>query len=243
MRNLCAHLIVTRQSRLGGTDCNAGSTLMEAKMNGLLEIYGTLLNAYGQRHWWPAQTPFEMMVGAILTQNTTWLNVEKAIRNFGDRLSPEYIATVSNDELAQIIRPTGYYNQKAIKLKAFTLWYETYSYDVSQAMQIDGHVLRTELLAVKGVGCETADSILLYALNKPFFVVDAYTKRILCRLGHDIPNTYDGLRLKIEESIPQDIYLYGEFHALIVEHAKRHCKKSPSCEACPVEAVCTKRIG
>ena len=145
--------------------------------------------------------------------------------------------------MAHIIRPSGYYNQKAIKLKAFTLWYETYSYDVRQAMQMDGQILRSELLAVRGVGPETADSILLYALNQPFFVVDAYTKRILYRLGYEIPNTYDGLRLKIEESIPQDIYLYGEFHALIVEHAKRHCKKSSICEACPVENVCKKRIG
>ena len=211
-------------------------------MNGLVEIYDTLLHAYGQRHWWPAQTPFEMMVGAILTQNTTWLNVEKAIRNFGDRLSPEYIGSISNDELAQIIRPSGYYNQKAIKLKALTEWFGRYSYEVKQAMQMDGYFLRSELLAVKGVGPETADSILLYALNKPYFVVDAYTKRILYRLGYEIPNTYDGLRLKIEESIPQDICLYGEFHALIVEHAKRHCKKTPLCEACPVEAVCKKRL-
>ncbi|PKM77951.1 MAG: endonuclease [Firmicutes bacterium HGW-Firmicutes-15] len=211
-------------------------------MKGLLEIYNTLLNAYGQRHWWPAKTPFEMMLGAILTQNTTWMNVEKAIRNFGELLSPEFISSISNDELAQLIRPSGYYNQKAIKLKAFTQWFERYSYDVEKAIQMNGQFLRTELLAVKGVGCETADSILLYALNKPFFVVDTYTKRILYRLGYDLPNTYDGLRLKIEESIPSDIYLYGEFHALFVEHGKRHCKKTPSCQACPVDAVCKKRI-
>jgi len=227
-------------------------------MNGLLEAYDILFNAYGQRQWWPADTPFEMMVGAILTQNTTWLNVEKAIRNFGEHLSPDFIAKASNDELAQIVRPSGYYNQKAIKLKALTEWFGRYSYDVKQAMQMDGQFLRSELLAVKGVGPETADSILLYALNKPFFVVDTYTKRILNRLGYDLPNTYDGLRLKIQESIHQDtnrsfanaqddthvdiVYLYGEFHALIVEHAKRHCKKAPSCEACPAEPLCKKRI-
>jgi endonuclease-3 related protein len=208
----------------------------------MLKIYDTFLDVYGQRHWWPAKTPFEMMVGAILTQNTTWLNVEKAIRNFGEHLSPEFIASANNDELAQIIRSSGYYNQKAIKLKALTRWFASYSYDVNEAMQMDGYILRSELLTVKGVGPETADSILLYALNKPFFVVDTYTKRILQRLGYDLPNTYDGLRLKIEESLPQDTYLYGEFHALIVEHAKRHCKKIPSCEACPVEAVCQKRM-
>jgi len=210
-------------------------------MNGLLEIYDILLNAYGPRHWWPAQTPFEMMVGAILTQNTTWMNVEKAIRNFGEHLSPQFIASASHDELGQIIRPSGYYNQKAIKLKALTEWYKGYSYDVEKAMLMEGQFLRSELLAVKGVGRETADSILLYALNKPFFVVDTYTKRILFRLGFDIPNTYDGLRLRIEASIPQDIYLYNEFHALIVEHAKHHCKKNPSCKACPLEALCKKK--
>ena len=211
-------------------------------MKGLLDVYYTLLDAYGQRRWWPAQTPFEMMVGAILTQNTTWSNVEKAIRNFGEHLSPQYIASTSNEELAQIIRPSGYFNQKAIKLKALTEWFGRYSYNVRQAMRVDGQVLRSELLAVKGVGPETADSILLYALNKPFFVVDTYTKRILYRLGYDIPNAYDGLRLKIEAGFPQDIYMYGEFHALIVEHAKRHCKKTPSCENCPVEAICKKSI-
>jgi endonuclease III related protein len=218
------------------------SNITGGQMNGLLEIYYTLLNTYGQRHWWPAQTPFEMMVGAILTQNTTWLNVEKAISNFGEHLSPEVIASASNDDLAQIVRPSGYYNKKAIKLKALTQWFGKYSYDVQQTMKIEGQFLRRELLAVKGVGPETADSILLYALNKPFFVVDAYTRRILYRLGYDLPKTYDGLRLNIEESIPQDIYLYGEFHALIVEHAKRHCRKAPTCEACPVEPLCKKRV-
>ncbi|MDF2873402.1 MAG: pdg [Sporomusa sp.] len=210
-------------------------------MNGLHELYNTLLNAYGQRNWWPAKTPFEMMVGAILTQNTTWTNVEKALVNLGDRLSPTFIAGVDLGELAQLIRSSGYYNQKAVKLKALTQWYAGYGYNIEKAAASDGEVLRTELLAVKGVGRETADSILLYALNKPFFVVDTYTKRILHRIGYDIPSTYDGLRLKIEENLPRDVYLYGEFHGLIVEHAKRHCKKKPSCEGCPVESVCRQR--
>jgi endonuclease-3 related protein len=210
-------------------------------MNGLHELYNTLLNAYGQRNWWPAKTPFEMMVGAILTQNTTWTNVEKALVNLGDRLSPTFIARIDLGELAQIIRSSGYYNQKAIKLKALTQWYAGYGYNIEKAAASDGEVLRTELLAVKGVGRETADSILLYALNKPFFVVDTYTKRILHRIGYDIPGTYDGLRLEIEENLPRDVYLYGEFHGLIVEHAKRHCKKKPSCEGCPVESVCRQR--
>lgn len=211
-------------------------------MNGLPEIYDSLLKAYGQRLWWPAETPFEMMVGAILTQNTSWNNVVITINNLGEHLSPEFIASVSTEELALIIRPSGYYNQKAIKLKALTQWFETYSYDVNKARQMDGDLLRRELLDVKGVGPETADSILLYALNKPFFVVDTYTKKFFFRQGYDMPNTYEGLRLKIEATIPADVYLYCEFHALIVEHAKRYCKKTPSCGACPLEAGCKKRI-
>jgi Uncharacterized protein related to Endonuclease III len=211
-------------------------------MRDLLKIYATLLNAYGNRHWWPADTAFEMMVGAILTQNTTWLNVEKAMHNFGERLSPEFIAAASHEELASIIRPSGYYNQKALKLKALTEWFKKYSYDVEQARQAEGECLRSELLAVKGVGRETADSILLYALNKPFFVVDAYTRRFFSRLGYSVPKSYDELRENIESSIPQAVPLYNEFHALIVEHAKRHCQKTPSCSSCPVETVCSKWI-
>ncbi|HHY05001.1 MAG TPA: endonuclease III domain-containing protein [Thermoanaerobacterales bacterium] len=208
----------------------------------LMEIYNLLLKAYGKRNWWPAKTPFEMMIGAILTQNTAWTNVEKAISNFGDRLSPEFIDAVSKEELAEIIRPSGYYNQKANRLKAITEWFKKYSYDIKKARQVDGKVLRKELLDVKGVGKETADSILTYALDKPFFIVDTYTRRILYRIGYDIPKGYDELRLKIEENVPRDLYIYNEFHALIVEHAKNHCKKVPNCEGCPLDAKCQKRI-
>jgi len=208
----------------------------------LLPVFDILLKSYGQRYWWPAETAFEMMVGAILTQNTAWTNVEKAIAGFGDRLYPEYVAEADSAELAEIIRSTGYFNQKVIKLKALTAWFAGYDYDVEQARQVDGETLRCELLAVKGVGPETADSILLYALDKPFFIIDTYTRRILYRLGYDIPKSYDELRLMIESRIPQDIYLYQEFHALIVEHAKRHCKKKPVCSECPLEKRCRKRI-
>ncbi len=211
-------------------------------MKELNQIFEILLKEYGPRNWWPAETPFEMMVGANLTQNTTWKNVEKVIANFGNRLSPEFIAAVTNEELAQIIRSSGYHNQKALKLKEITKWFKKYSYDIEQARKANGNLLRAELLSVKGVGRETADSILTYALNKPFFVVDAYTKRFLCRFGFDIPGTYDDLRLRIERYIPRNLRIYNEFHALIVEHAKCHCKKFPVCEGCPLEYKCQKRI-
>ncbi|NLO75864.1 MAG: endonuclease III domain-containing protein, partial [Clostridia bacterium] len=212
-------------------------------MKGLLEVYKILLSTYGKRNWWPAQTAFEMMVGAILTQNTVWTNVEKAIANFGESLSPQFIEAASLEELADIIRPSGYYNQKAIYLKALTAWFKKYDYDPEKVRKKQGQVLRQELLEVKGVGRETADSILTYALDKPFFIVDAYTKRILSRLGYELPTTYDQIRLQIEESVPKDLYLYNEFHALIVEHAKQYCQKKPICEGCPLQTFCAKKIG
>lgn len=211
-------------------------------MDGLMEFYNILLKSYGKRNWWPANTPYEMMVGAILTQNTTWTNVEKAIANFEDRLTPEFIETASNDVIAEIIKSSGYYNQKAIKLKALTSWFKKYEYDINKARQVNKELLREELLSVKGIGKETADSILTYALDKPSFVIDTYTKRILYRIRYDLPQKYDKLRLQIEESIPKDLYLYNEFHALIVEHAKRYCRKKPICEDCPLDSICQKRI-
>ena len=211
-------------------------------MERMIQIYEQLLAAYGPRNWWPAQTPFEMMIGAILTQNTTWKNVEKAINNFGDKLSPQYIAVATLDELAEIIRSSGYYNQKALKLKALTAWYEKYEYNIDYAREVDGDDLRAELLQIKGVGRETADSILTYALDKQYFVIDTYTRRLLDRLGYEVPADYDELRLMIEKSIPRDLQLFNEFHALIVEHAKRHCQKKPICTACPLGEMCSRRI-
>ena len=207
-------------------------------MEGLMKIYNLLFAAYGPRKWWPAETAFEMMVGAILTQNTTWTNVKKALANFGNKLSPQFIETVSLAELAQIIRSSGFYNQKTNSLKALTKWFKKYAYDLQKVEKVDGEILREELLAVKGVGRETADSILTYALEKPFFIVDAYTRRILSRVGYKLPKTYDQIRLKIEASIPRDLYIYNEFHALLVEHAKRYCQKSPRCEGCPLGCIC-----
>ncbi|HWQ89562.1 MAG TPA: endonuclease III domain-containing protein [Desulfitobacteriaceae bacterium] len=214
-------------------------------MKGLTRIYDILFREYGQRYWWPASTPYEMMVGAILTQNTAWTNVEKALANFEGRLSPQFIASVSGEELARIIRPSGYYNQKALRLKALTAWFEKYSYEIEKTRAGEGPTLRTELLSVQGIGRETADSILTYALNKPFFIVDAYTRRLLSRFGcavDDVTGSYEDLRLRIENTIPRDLKLYNEFHALIVEHAKRYCRKLPLCAGCPLKAVCCQRI-
>lgn len=218
------------------------SMLERDYMQDLTQVFKTLLEAYGPRHWWPAESPYEMMVGAILTQNTTWLNVEKAIAELGPRLTPEYIAAVPEEELAALIRSSGYYNQKAKKLKVLTAWFAKYNYNIEAARRQEGQALRRELLEVKGVGPETADSILTYALEKPFFVVDSYTRRLFSRLGYELEPDYEGLRRQIEDSLPKDLYIYNEFHALIVEHAKRHCRKKPACEGCPLVGNCSQKI-
>lgn len=208
----------------------------------LMDLFNQLFDEYGKRNWWPADTPFEMMVGAILTQNTTWTNVEKAIENLGTKINPQFIEEASNDELAKLIRPSGFYNQKAIKLKELARWFKKYNYDIERLKKADGDSLREEMLEVKGIGRETADSILTYALDKTYFVVDAYTRRILSRIGFNIPEDYDEIRLFIESEIPRDIYIYNEFHALIVYHAKQFCRKKPDCGQCRLNISCMKKI-
>ncbi len=206
-----------------------------------MTVFHTLLDHYGKQSWWPADSDYEMMVGAILTQNTNWSNVEKALENFNGNLSPEYVASLPQDELAEIIRPSGYYNQKAGNLKALTAWYKGYNYDTDAAKKVDGETLRQELLNIRGVGRETADSILLYALDKPFFIIDTYTKRLFHRIGIDIPKTYDELRLLVENALPKDLYIFNEFHGLIVQHAKHYCMKTPQCDGCPLYTLCKRR--
>ncbi|MFA9380408.1 MAG: endonuclease III domain-containing protein [Acetanaerobacterium sp.] len=209
--------------------------------NDLYDIFSMLLGEYGPRHWWPARTPFEMMTGAILTQNTSWSNVERAIAGFGDRLSPQFILDCGDAELVDIIRPSGYYNQKAKRLKTLARWYAGYGFDIERVRSCDGEHLRAELLALDGVGHETAYSMLLYAFDKPYFVVDTYTRRLLSHLGWALPRDYDTLRLMIEGAIARELYLYNEFHALIVEHAKVRCSSrgKPLCTDCPLSACCT----
>lgn len=210
----------------------------------LLNIYSLLFDAYGEQHWWPAQTPFEMMCGAILTQNTAWGNVEKAIANFGGRLNPALILAIDTTELAVIIRPSGFFNQKAERLKALAAWFDRYDCDTKAVSMLDPETVRGELLAISGVGRETADSIMLYAFGKPFFVVDAYTRRIFGRLGFTLPDDYEGIRTMFEvelagENSQDDAALYNEYHALIVRHAKLHCKKTTICADCPLMACCS----
>ncbi len=205
----------------------------------LLNMYQTMLEIMGPSHWWPGETPFEVAVGAILTQNTNWGNVEKAIRNLRDAdcLTPDAMLAMPETQLAALIRPSGYYNMKAKKLKTFLVWLqETCDGDITQLATRDADTARTELLSVKGIGPETADSIALYAASLPTFVVDAYTYRILTRHGlvpEDID--YHGMRDFFMDVLPQDVSLFNEYHALIVRVAKEWClKAAPRCATCPL---------
>ena len=207
----------------------------------LTKIYQTLLARYGELHWWPAKTPYEVMVGAVLTQNTAWGNVEKAIANFGGSLSPENVTNAGLEELIDIIRPAGFFNQKAGYLKAVTAWYANYGYDVPTVQRQPLAKLRGELLATKGVGQETADSILLYAFGFPTFVVDAYTVRLCERVPIEAGKGYAAVKAYFERNLPPGAEVYNNFHALIVVNAKEHCRKKPSCGNCPLGGNCGRR--
>ncbi|MCL2023128.1 MAG: endonuclease [Oscillospiraceae bacterium] len=207
----------------------------------MLTIHDALFSHYGNLHWWPAKTSYEVMVGAVLTQNTAWGNVEKAIANFGADLSPETVARMELDALKEIIRPAGFFNQKALYLKAVTAWFQSYGYDVRQVKRQPLDEIRAELLSVKGIGQETADSILLYAFGFPTFVVDAYTMRLCGRFPIDAGKTYGAVKNYFQANLPKSAEFYNQFHALIVINAKEHCRKKPVCDGCPLGAMCGKR--
>ena len=204
----------------------------------LLYIYETLLAHYGDLHWWPAKTPYEVMVGAVLTQNTAWGNVEKAIANFGGNPSPEAVLNAGLSKLADIIRPAGFFNQKAAYLKAVTGWFGKYGFEVPAVQREPLARVRAELLSTKGVGCETADSILLYAFGFPTFVVDAYTVRLCGRYPIEAGRGYEAVKAYFQDNLEQSAEIYNNFHALIVINAKEHCRKKPVCNGCPLAETC-----
>ncbi|HUS73202.1 MAG TPA: endonuclease III domain-containing protein [Sedimentisphaerales bacterium] len=207
----------------------------------LTEIYDLLFDRFGPQHWWPGQTQFEIITGAILTQNTNWTNVEKAITNLksADRLTPEKLHYLDVSQLAELIRPAGYYNIKAKRLKNFIDWlFENYEGQLTNLETVDTEQLRAELLAIKGVGRETADSILLYAFERPIFVVDAYTARIAFRHRLIEPDAgYEQLRKLFQSNVPQDVQLFNEYHALLVRAGKEFCKPKAKCPGCPLEEL------
>ncbi len=205
----------------------------------LLRVYKALRTKYGHLKWWPGDTRFEIILGAILTQNTSWTNVEKAIAALKKRgfLKVEAIHQMPERELAGLIRSAGYFNIKANRIKHFTNYlYQTYHGSLSKMFQRPGNLLREELLAVKGIGPETADSILLYAGGKPFFVVDAYTKRVFSRHKFfRVTSSYGQVQAFFMTRLPSDTRLYNDYHAQIVNIAKTHCfKNQPDCDSCPL---------
>jgi endonuclease-3 related protein len=202
------------------------------------EIYETLRDGYGDIGPWPAETVYEILVGSILTQNTAWTNVEKAIRNFASDLTPQRIQALPQEELEALIRPAGFFRQKASYLKNLTNWYASYNFDPEVVRREAMEKLRKELLELKGVGPETADAILLYAFEFPTFVVDTYTKRLFSRYPVEAGKSYKEIKTYVEDRLPRDTMVYNRFHALIVHNAKEHCKKKPVCEGCPLEEAC-----
>ncbi len=215
----------------------------ESMRKKLEEVFERLLKAYGERHWWPARSPFEVIVGAILTQNTAWSNVEKAIRNLeaAQALSPAALAGLAPAELERLIQPSGYFRQKAQRLQRFARHLtECCDGSLSRLFGESLDKTREKLLAMNGIGPETADSILLYAARFPTFVVDAYTIRLFSRLGV-LTGTerYGQVRDLFLTHLPSDAALFNEYHALIVEHGKVRCRKrKPCCDTCPLSDIC-----
>lgn len=205
-------------------------------------IFDLLLAHYGPLHWWPAETPFEVCVGAILTQNTSWGNVEKAIANLKREglLSPGALRDLPVERLAEVIRPAGFFNVKSDRLKEFVGWlFRRHGGSLERMFSGDWRELREELLTVRGIGRETCDSMLLYAGHKPSFVVDAYTKRLFATLGL-IPEKagYEEVRALFMMNLPADAALFNEYHALIVQHGKEHCRRKPRCAGCELHFLC-----
>jgi endonuclease-3 related protein len=211
----------------------------ESMLNLLMDVHDRLLAAFGPQAWWPGETPFEVIVGAVLVQNTAWRNVERAIANLREAgvMSPRALYALRPEELAELIRPAGYYQVKAKRLRnLLRLLVERYDGSLDAMFRTDLATLREELLGVSGIGPETADAILLYVGNLPTFVVDTYTHRILARhgwIGYDA--TYQDIKDYFESGLPADARLYNEYHALLVRLGKDYCRKTgPKCENCPL---------
>lgn len=211
----------------------------------LMDIYNRLLHAYGPQGWWPAESRFEMIAGAILTQAAAWRNVERALDNLRSAGIDEWseVHALPVDTLAELVRPSGYFNTKARKLKAFAAHVcADYDGDLDRMFAADTATLRRELLGIYGIGPETADDILVYAAGKASFVIDAYTIRILKRVGHEPVgrDNYEGWQRLFHDNLPPDVALFNEYHALLDHHHKAACtKNAPRCHGCCLLDICS----
>jgi endonuclease-3 related protein len=206
----------------------------------LRAVYQRLLRTYGAQHWWPGDSRFEIMVGAVLTQNTAWTNVERAIANLkhARALTPEAIVRAPPGRLAQWLKPSGYFNVKAKRLRNMCQWMVEQG-GVGALARRNTHDLRAALIAVHGIGPETADDIALYAFDRPVFVIDAYTRRFFARLGVIKGDEgYETLRHMFEDELGADAQVFNEYHALIVRHGKDVCRMRPRCDACRFAGIC-----
>lgn len=204
------------------------------------ELYHALHAVYGQSRWW-SDDAYTVMFQAVLVQNTAWGNVLKTCAALGDLLTPEFVAGLPTEELESLIRSCGFYRAKARTIQALTAWFKQYNFDRQAAARVPTETLRGELLAIRGVGEETADVILVYAFYRPAFVIDAYTRRLLKRLGHAFPKDA-AIRNFFETGLPEDARVYGQYHWLILEHCIAVCRKTPRCDACPLRSACARRL-
>lgn len=224
---------------------DTGDAVTRTDHQDLMEVYRRLRAARGHQRWWPGDSPFEVVIGAVLTQNTSWRNVEKAIANLKSvgALDPHRILSLEHEALATLLRPAGYFNVKARRVRAICEWLmREAGGDVSALGKgIETSRLRQRLLEVPGVGRETADSILLYALGRPVFVVDAYTRRVFGRMGRVDPTAdYDEIRAFFETRLPRSPELFNDYHAQVVVHAKETCRTRPRCGECPIRDLCAR---
>ena len=214
---------------------------VESKSGQLMEIFDRLFERFGPQHWWPGDTRFEMILGAILTQSVSWTGVEMAMAKLREAgaLDPDSLRAIPQAELAGLVHASGYYNAKARKIKAFIEHLERYDDDLDALFSQDVSSLRRELLSIHGVGEETADSIILYAAHKPAFVIDAYTRRVVDRVGLEVNGgSYEAYQRLFSDALPRGVKLFNEYHALFVKLGKDICKKKPLCIECPLDEVC-----
>lgn len=204
------------------------------------ELYRLLLASYGKPRWW-SDDPFTVMFQAVLVQNTAWGSVEKTCAAIGDQLTPEAIGNLPTAELEALIRPCGFYQAKARTIQALIQWFRQYDFDRRTAQKVPLPQLRGELLAIRGVGAETADVILVYALYRASFIIDTYTRRFLRRFGYSLCDDR-AIRCFFETALPANAQVYGWYHWLILEHCISACKKRPTCDACPLQAACGKNL-